>query len=137
MEAVKLSSLIALVILQVYSWGNGDGGRLGHGDSSSREEPTLVQELQGKTMVSIGCGSTYSAAISSQGELYTWGRGNYGRLGHGSSDDHSTPTLVTALKGTVFTDLRSMVAFKCLLMNQSEWMIVLQPYYGKLRLLLT
>lgn len=84
---------------QVYSWGNGDGGRLGHGDSNSREEPTLVQELQGKTVVSIACGSTYSAAITNQGELYTWGRGNYGRLGHGSSDDHSVPTLVTALKG--------------------------------------
>lgn len=84
---------------QVHSWGNGDGGRLGHGDSNSREEPTLVQELQGKTVVSIACGSTYSAAITTQGELYTWGRGNYGRLGHGSSDDHSVPTLVTALKG--------------------------------------
>ncbi|XP_071532835.1 E3 ubiquitin-protein ligase HERC2 isoform X2 [Panulirus ornatus] len=90
---------------QVYSWGNGEGGRLGHGDSSSRKEPTLVQELQGKTMVSIGCGSTYSAAISSQGELYTWGRGNYGRLGHGSSDDHSTPTLVSALKGECVIDV--------------------------------
>lgn len=84
---------------QVYSWGNGDGGRLGHGDSSSREEPTLIQELQGKTVVGIACGSTYSAAITAEGELYTWGQGNYGRLGHGSSDDHSTPTLVSALKG--------------------------------------
>ncbi|XP_042217246.1 E3 ubiquitin-protein ligase HERC2-like isoform X2 [Homarus americanus] len=90
---------------QVYSWGNGDGGRLGHGDSSSREAPTLVQELQGKTIVSIACGSTYSAAISNQGELYTWGRGNYGRLGHGSSDDHSTPTLVTALKAERVLDV--------------------------------
>ncbi|KAK8398901.1 hypothetical protein O3P69_004178 [Scylla paramamosain] len=90
---------------QVYSWGNGDGGRLGHGDSNSREEPTLVQELQGKTVVSIACGSTYSAAITTQGELYTWGRGNYGRLGHGSSDDHSVPTLVTALKGERVLDV--------------------------------
>lgn len=90
---------------QVYSWGNGDGGRLGHGDSSSREEPTLIQELQGKTVASIACGSTYSAAITTQGELYTWGRGNYGRLGHGSSDDHSTPTLVSALKGERVLDV--------------------------------
>lgn len=44
-------------------------------------------------------GSTYSAAVSASGELYTWGRGNYGRLGHGSSEDHSYPCLVTALKG--------------------------------------
>lgn len=37
----------------------------------------------GKHVVHIACGSTYSAAITADGELYTWGRGNYGRLGHG------------------------------------------------------
>lgn len=40
-----------------------------------------------------------SAAVSSSGELYTWGRGNYGRLGHGCSEDHKVPTLVAGLKG--------------------------------------
>ncbi|XP_076028585.1 E3 ubiquitin-protein ligase HERC2 isoform X2 [Oratosquilla oratoria] len=89
----------------VYSWGNGDGGRLGHGDNCGRDDPTLVQGLQGKTVVHIACGSTYSAAITSQGELFTWGRGNYGRLGHGSSDDHNIPTLVTALKGERVVDV--------------------------------
>ncbi|KAA0712569.1 E3 ubiquitin-protein ligase HERC2 [Triplophysa tibetana] len=53
----------------------------------------------GKQVVHIACGSTYSAAITADGELYTWGRGNYGRLGHGSSEDQTTPMLVTALKG--------------------------------------
>lgn len=38
----------------------------------------------GKHVVHIACGSTYSAAITAEGELYTWGRGNYGRLGHGA-----------------------------------------------------
>lgn len=37
----------------------------------------------GKHVVHVACGSTYSAAITVDGELYTWGRGNYGRLGHG------------------------------------------------------
>lgn len=41
----------------------------------------------------------FSAAVTDQGQLYTWGRGNYGRLGHGSFDDHLSPTLVAALKG--------------------------------------
>ena len=43
----------------VYSWGSGDGGRLGHGDNNSRDEPTLIQALVGKHMVHIACGSTY------------------------------------------------------------------------------
>lgn len=41
----------------------------------------------------------FSAAVTSQGELYTWGRGNYGRLGHGTSDDFNIPTLIIGLKG--------------------------------------
>lgn len=90
---------------EVFSWGVGDGGRLGHGDNNSREEPTLIQALSGKFITHIACGSAYSAAITSNGELYTWGRGNYGRLGHGSSEDQNTPMLVTALKGYTVVDV--------------------------------
>ncbi|KAK6172413.1 hypothetical protein SNE40_016067 [Patella caerulea] len=89
----------------VYSWGNGDGGRLGHGDNISREEPTVVASLSGKHIINIICGSTYSTAITATGELYTWGRGNYGRLGHGSSEDQSTPSIVSALKGHRIIDV--------------------------------
>lgn len=59
---------------RVYSWGCGDGGRLGHGDFSSRDDPTLIQHLVGKNIVSVACGGSYSAAITEGGELYTWGR---------------------------------------------------------------
>lgn len=55
--------------------------------NSPLEEPKLISALSGKQagkhVVHIACGSTYSAAITAEGELYTWGRGNYGRLGHG------------------------------------------------------
>ena len=33
------------------------------------------------------------------GELYTWGKGRYGRLGHGDSEDQTKPKLVEALLG--------------------------------------
>ena len=48
------------------------------------DEPTLITGLAGKQVVQIACGSSHSAAVTSEGELYTWGRGNYGRLGHGT-----------------------------------------------------
>uniref|UniRef100_A0A3B5ANJ8 HECT-type E3 ubiquitin transferase n=1 Tax=Stegastes partitus TaxID=144197 RepID=A0A3B5ANJ8_9TELE len=94
---------------EVFSWGCGDGGRLGHGDTTYLEEPTMIAAFNGKQtgkhVVHIACGSTYSAAITADGELYTWGRGNYGRLGHGSSEDQTTPMLVTALKGLKVMDV--------------------------------
>ncbi|XP_076284957.1 E3 ubiquitin-protein ligase HERC2 isoform X1 [Lasioglossum baleicum] len=83
----------------VYSWGNGDGGRLGHGDRTWYDEPKLIEALVDKNIAFVACGSTYSAALSSNGELYTWGRGNYGRLGHGNSEDVTVPTLVTGMNG--------------------------------------
>uniref|UniRef100_A0A1S4H7N6 HECT-type E3 ubiquitin transferase n=1 Tax=Anopheles gambiae TaxID=7165 RepID=A0A1S4H7N6_ANOGA len=82
----------------VYSWGSGDGGRLGHGDTSAKELPTRIAALADRQVTGVFCGSSYSAAITASGELYTWGRGTYGRLGHGNSEDKYVPTLVTALK---------------------------------------
>lgn len=45
---------------RVYSWGCGDGGRLGLGDFTSRDEPVLIQSLVGKTIVHVACGGSYS-----------------------------------------------------------------------------
>ncbi|XP_060089857.1 E3 ubiquitin-protein ligase HERC2 isoform X3 [Heteronotia binoei] len=94
---------------EVFSWGCGDGGRLGHGDTVPLEEPKMISALSGKQagkhVIHIACGSTYSAAITAEGELYTWGRGNYGRLGHGSSEDQTIPMLVTGLKGLKVIDV--------------------------------
>ncbi|KAG5897066.1 hypothetical protein JTB14_025882 [Gonioctena quinquepunctata] len=84
---------------EVFSWGNGDGGRLGHGDTNFKDEPTLMEALVEKDIVDIECGASYSAAISANGSLYTWGKGFYGRLGHGTCEDCLTPTLVAALSG--------------------------------------
>lgn len=90
---------------EVYSWGCGEGGRLGHGGNSNKEEPTQIQALSGKCVTHIACGSEYSAAITASGELYTWGKGNYGRLGIGSSEDQNVPVQVTALHGHRVVDV--------------------------------
>ncbi|KFB50142.1 hypothetical protein ZHAS_00018200 [Anopheles sinensis] len=82
----------------VFSWGNGEGGRLGHGDTIAKEQPTRIAALAERQVTGVFCGASYSAAITANGELYTWGRGTYGRLGHGNSEDKHVPTQVTALK---------------------------------------
>ena len=37
--------------------------------------------------------------VNFSGELYSWGKGRYGRLGHGDSEDQTKPKLVEALLG--------------------------------------
>lgn len=63
--------------------------------SGISDTPCLVEYLQDKEVIDISCGGAHSAAISRSGKLYTWGRGRYGRLGHGNGDDYALPKLVT------------------------------------------
>ncbi|XP_077559435.1 E3 ubiquitin-protein ligase HERC2 isoform X3 [Haemaphysalis longicornis] len=84
---------------EVYSWGEGDDGKLGHGNKSSCERPRVIELLRGKEVVDVACGGAHSACITASGELYTWGKGRYGRLGHGDSDDQLKPKKVEALSG--------------------------------------
>ncbi|XP_077870271.1 putative E3 ubiquitin-protein ligase HERC1 [Saccoglossus kowalevskii] len=80
---------------QVFSWGDGDYGKLGHGNSSTQKYPKLIQgPLTGKIVRCISAGYRHSACVTEDGELYTWGEGDYGRLGHGDSNSKSLPTLV-------------------------------------------
>ena len=49
----------------------------------SQTTPTVVAALSGDRIVNISAGSMHSAAVTEDGVLYTWGKGSYGRLGHG------------------------------------------------------
>lgn len=79
----------------VYSWGNGTFGILGHGDSKHRPVAREIKALAGKGVRRIHFGSAHAACVTSKGELYTWGYGGSGCLGHGNRADRSIPTLVT------------------------------------------
>ncbi|KAM6980533.1 putative E3 ubiquitin-protein ligase HERC1 [Aplochiton taeniatus] len=80
---------------EVFSWGDGDYGKLGHGNSSTQKYPKLIQgPLQGKVVVCVSAGYRHSSAVTEDGELYTWGEGDFGRLGHGDSNSRNIPTLV-------------------------------------------
>lgn len=84
---------------EVFTWGRGDDGRLGHGDNGWKYVPRRVDALRGKCIKQITCGSYHTAAITDSGELYTWGGGMYGKLGHGSETGQATPRRVEALAG--------------------------------------
>ncbi|XP_069137757.1 probable E3 ubiquitin-protein ligase HERC1 isoform X1 [Argopecten irradians] len=83
---------------EIFSWGDGDYGKLGHGSSCTVKYPKIVLgPLAGKIVKSVSAGYRHSAAVTEDGELYTWGEGDYGRLGHGCSNGKSFPTRVTEI----------------------------------------
>uniref|UniRef100_A0A9J7YGQ9 RCC1 domain containing 1 n=1 Tax=Cyprinus carpio carpio TaxID=630221 RepID=A0A9J7YGQ9_CYPCA len=56
--------------------------------------PALVDVPNVSEISSISCGSRHTAAVTGTGDLYTWGWGHYGQLGHGTENSTDEPTLV-------------------------------------------
>jgi len=88
----------------VWAWGSNEAGQLGIGPTHQSRvvEPRLVQGLAGSQVTSLALGTTHSMALTSSGEVYTWGHGDTGALGHGPvspSKVEWTPKLVRALCG--------------------------------------
>ena len=45
----------------------------------------------------IACGDFHVLAVNKDGEVYSWGNGSDGQLGHGSVSNQATPSLVAGL----------------------------------------
>ncbi|XP_058735597.1 ultraviolet-B receptor UVR8-like isoform X3 [Vicia villosa] len=84
----------------VCSWGRGEDGQLGHGDTDDRLLPTKLSAFDGQDIVSVTCGADYTVARSdSSKNVYSWGWGDFGRLGHGDHSDLFIPHPIGALQG--------------------------------------
>lgn len=62
---------------QVYTFGCGEHGQLGHGEHTSMSSPTLIESLVGLKVVSVVCGSIHTCFITDTGDLYVCGFGEY------------------------------------------------------------
>jgi alpha-tubulin suppressor-like RCC1 family protein len=86
-----------------YSWGRGVYGRLGHGDEEDCILPKQVEALAGKRVSAVAAGGHHSAAITTEGDLFTWGGGGsdyFPQLGLGTADDpDNSPTPVPCVGG--------------------------------------
>merc|ERR1711924_590241 len=93
----------------VYTWGSCKSGLLGQAHKNSVPTPRVVLQGKGGGVVMVACGTAHTAALTKDGDLYTWGKHDDGRLGYDVSFDQTTPRLVEALKGTrVAGDVRCL-----------------------------
>ena len=94
----------------VYTFGCGDNGRLGHGDGEMELVPRVVTGLVDKVVVGAAAGMIHTVVWTNEGEVYTFGCGEHGRLGHGGLghgglghgeeiNDEWVPRCVEALRG--------------------------------------
>ena len=75
----------------VYTWGNGKAGALGHGSTSDELMPKKVEGLS--KIAQIACGSDYTMARDEDGKVFAFGNNGYGQLGiSGNATKVTTPT---------------------------------------------
>jgi len=81
---------------KVYTWGDGNSGRLGHNNEEDKYIPTEVVDtaLSKVKVVMVSVGFAHTVAVSEGGTLYVWGAGMFGLLGLGDEDDRMVPTKV-------------------------------------------
>nr|XP_004250909.1 PH, RCC1 and FYVE domains-containing protein 1 [Solanum lycopersicum] len=79
---------------EIFSWGEESGGRLGHGIDSDVLHPKLIDSLSHSNIELVACGENHTCAVTLSGDLYTWGDGDFGLLGHGNEVSHWVPKRV-------------------------------------------
>lgn len=80
---------------KVYAMGRAEYGRLGLGeDAKETSTPVLVAALDSNPICKIACGESVSLAVSSKGDLYSWGFGSCLQLGTGEDEDEFVPVKV-------------------------------------------
>ncbi|CAM9159061.1 unnamed protein product [Choristocarpus tenellus] len=97
----------------LYTWGSNRFGQLGHGGSHGgnvgrvsatvtgvRLSPKRVEGLRKVNVVQVATGAGHTAAVTSQGMVYTWGRNNHRQLGYDGTAQTITPKIVSALTST-------------------------------------
>ena len=78
---------------RLFTFGLGEDGQLGHGDTSNRNVPVEVggARFRGARIVYAAAGYNHSGVVTSEGGVWTWGRGQYGQLGHWHNDEVNQP----------------------------------------------
>lgn len=86
----------------VWSWGRNDNGQLGIGSQSPTSTPRTPVQVSGlANIVAIAAGQDFSAALRSDGTVWTWGGNGRGDLGDNSGARQTRPVRVTALPANI------------------------------------
>ena len=78
----------------VWSWGGGLEGQLGHGVKQNEVYPLVIDGLKHVSVVSVAAGNEHSVAVSSDGGVYVWGSNRAGQLGVGDFEERLKPRYV-------------------------------------------
>lgn len=94
----------------LWGWGFNAQGQLGDNTSANKFSP--VQTVSGGTnWKQVTCGVTFTAAVKSDGTMWTWGFNNDGQLGTGAGGaNRSSPIQVGGAYGAMWSQVQARTA---------------------------
>ena len=105
---------------EVSCWGYGSEGRLGHGSTSSMNIPTDTASFGvPNPAIAISAGYAHTCVILDGGDVFCWGKNNYGQLGDGTTSNRDTPT-ITASLGTKAVAIAAGYDHTCAILDNGE-----------------
>nr|KAE8935046.1 hypothetical protein PF009_g14993 [Phytophthora fragariae] len=106
--------------------------------ASAMEFPKVVHSLLHKRIVQVACGASHSFALAEDGDVFSWGVGRSGALGHGLNaveqtfDTVSTPMEVLTLKGRRVVQIACGDMHSAALLASGELLTCGQRDHGRL-----
>ena len=80
----------------LWTWGYNNNGQVGNNTTTHRSTP-VTTFAGGTNWKQVACGNVHTAAIKTDGTLWTWGHNSpYGELGNNTTTDRSTPVTTFA-----------------------------------------
>ncbi|CAF0899632.1 unnamed protein product [Brachionus calyciflorus] len=98
-------SLILTVSGNIFSFGRNDCGQLGFGDTVNRLFPMNLKSINNLKPCYISCGENFTAVLTTDGGVFTFGAGMYGQLGHNNFSHEYLPKKIVDLMGSEITQI--------------------------------
>ena len=90
---------------EVFTLGLGEYFRLGHGNMTDQDTPKRIEALVGVVAKQVACGANHTSVRTEDGQVYTFGIGQNGQLGHGDKENKTVPALVQSLESKHITQV--------------------------------
>lgn len=127
---------------QLFTYGDGTFGVLGHGDKQGIARPKEVESLKGLRVKSVACGPWHTAAVvevtssfncnAPSGKLFTWGDADRGKLGHADKKIKLVPTCVDLLTSYDFLQVSCGAALTVVLTSTGVVFTIGSSKHGQL-----
>lgn len=79
---------------ELLTFGMNDCGQLGLDHTQHQHTPQLVDTLSSQVITKVACGLYHTVVVTAEGEVYSFGKNDYGQLGLGHARNVKVPSIV-------------------------------------------